>query len=334
MDRTDTILWIGVGIFAVFAYKLTFSQLESFKKQCEVEVPQTRETVDKTTENALKLDTLAVLTKGVNYNLSRAAIRIVAERVLNPETLHLLLRKCQSTVPLTRLEALKTLRFLILSKPKSETSYYENENDHILSKECEAKFHTQPVFDALVKACINSLPLRLPDGSYTEYRDTESEKYALESLKRLITDGNLSPALQAGIVTYMKNIPTENHANIVVAFNDKEYQPESWPLFEIYSMMVSNDEAERYLKEAGIFVERPQKVVAGLNARPRGLGNLNVNDGHGWENMDPGPFQDQIERLHRGLMERYPQATSFTEALSLAEQDRRLNNDLHAVVWE
>ncbi|EWC45138.1 hypothetical protein DRE_06026 [Drechslerella stenobrocha 248] len=138
---TEGFLWFGLGIGCVLAYKLTVHQLEAFKQECEIPPEDSRETVDKATENALKLDTLATLSRGVNYNLSRAAVRIIAERAVSDDTLSTLLRRARSASPATRHAALKTLRFLILGKPKSD-NYYENDNDHILSKESEAKLRS------------------------------------------------------------------------------------------------------------------------------------------------------------------------------------------------
>lgn len=73
MNR-EGVFWFTFGIGCVLAYKLTIHQLESFKRQAELAPEEPRDTVDKATENALKLDTLVVLSHGVNYNLSRAYV--------------------------------------------------------------------------------------------------------------------------------------------------------------------------------------------------------------------------------------------------------------------
>ncbi|RVD82775.1 uncharacterized protein DFL_007189 [Arthrobotrys flagrans] len=254
--------WVALGIGCVFAYKLTIYQLESFKRQCEILPEESRETVDKATENALKLDTLATLSRGVNYNLSRAAIRIIAERALTDATFPTLLRHCISSNPTTRHTSLKTLRFLILGKSKSE-NYYENDNDHVLSKESEQILYSQPA------------------GNSTS---------------------TLIRALNAGIVLYMKCLPSPGYPNIIAAFSDGEYQPPNYFLYDIHNWMLNHDDADDYLealKKAELYVERP-KVIMGMR------GGVS------------GTFERQVQEFHRTLRERYPTAVSVEEALEFA----------------
>lgn len=301
--------WVALGIGCVFAYKLTIYQLESFKRQCEILPEESRETVDKATENALKLDTLATLSRGVNYNLSRAAIRIIAERALTDATFPTLLRHCISSNPTTRHTSLKTLRFLILGKSKSE-NYYENDNDHVLSKESEQILYSQPVFHSLVHSCLIALPRKIKDTDAYTLRDEETEAYALECLRALIRQphqaGNststLIRALNAGIVLYMKCLPSPGYPNIIAAFSDGEYQPPNYFLYDIHNWMLNHDDADDYLealKKAELYVERP-KVIMGMR------GGVS------------GTFERQVQEFHRTLRERYPTAVSVEEALEFA----------------
>ena len=46
---------------------------------------------------------------------------------------------------------------MVFSKSKAQ-DIYDNDHDFILSKESEAKLRSQPCFDALVQACLRSLP--------------------------------------------------------------------------------------------------------------------------------------------------------------------------------
>ncbi|KAF3938582.1 hypothetical protein ABW19_dt0210155 [Dactylella cylindrospora] len=310
-------LWFTLGIGVVLAYKLTIYQLESFKRQAEIIPEEARETVDKATENALKLDTLMTLGKGVNYNLSRAAIRIIAERAISEEIFPSLLRKIRSSNPAHRHEALKTLRFLVLGKHKTE-HYFENDNDHVLTKESITKLQSQAVFNTLIRACINALPKTLPDGSTTA-RDKETESYALECVAALITQqrDNFKKALEAGLATYMKLIPTTpNYPHIVAAFSDTEYQPENFFLFEIHSFMVYADDPDvceiydQYLKRAGLSIERVRMYADSeryFSRLPRF--------------RDPTRFDRHVETFHRTLRETYPAARSVEEALELASAE-------------
>ncbi|KAK6330332.1 hypothetical protein TWF730_004825 [Orbilia blumenaviensis] len=326
----EHLLWFTLGISCVLAYKLTVHQLESFKRQCEITPEESRETVDKATENALKLDTLATLSRGVNYNLSRAAIRIIAERALTDTTFPTLLRHALSTVPQTRHAALKIFRFLILGKSKSE-NYYENDNDHILSKESEQILYSHAVFHMLVRACLLALPRKIkvntststtPEGGirgeegeggerviYTP-RDEETEAYALECLRALIrqphqagsTTNTLSRALNAGLVVYMKRLPSPGYPNIIAAFSDNEYQPPNYFLYDIHSWMLNHDDVDIYeqaLKNAGLHIERPKSIIG-------------IRGGVG------GTFERQVQEFHRTLRERFPDAASVEEALDFA----------------
>ncbi|KAF3919775.1 hypothetical protein ABW20_dc0108567 [Dactylellina cionopaga] len=303
----EGLLWFGLGISCVLAYRLTFYQLESFKRQCEIKPEESRETVDKATENALKLDTLSTLSRGVNYNLSRAAIRIIAERALTDPAFGTLLRTLRASYPPHRHASLKTLRFLILGKSKTE-NYYENENDHVLSKESELKLYSQPVFNALVRACIAALSKTLPDGSITS-RDEETEAYALECLRGLIRQADahtFSRALEAGLVRYMKLLPCPGYANIIAAFSDPNYQPDNYFLYDIHNWMVNHDDAEQYfecLKKEGLYVERPRVIVGGI--RGNGIAN-------------GGNFETNVQIFHRTLREWYPDAVSVEQALEFA----------------
>ncbi|KAK6505486.1 hypothetical protein TWF481_007384 [Arthrobotrys musiformis] len=302
-------LWFAFGIGCVLVYKLTVYQLESFKRQCEIIPEESRETVDKATENALKLETLSTLSRGVNYNLSRAAIRIIAERALTSTIFPTLLRQSLSFTPSTRHAALKTLRFLILGKSKSE-NYYENDNDHILSKESEQILYSQLVFHTLVHSCLIALPHRSKETEPFSQRDEETEAYALECLRALIRQphqaGNstttLTRALNAGIVKYMKYLPSPGYANIIAAFSDVEYQPPNYFLYDIHNWMLNHDDSDDYLealKRAELYVERP-KVIMGMRG---GVG---------------GTFERQVQEFHRTLRERYPTAVSVEEALEFA----------------
>ncbi|EPS40969.1 hypothetical protein H072_5109 [Dactylellina haptotyla CBS 200.50] len=305
MNR-EGVLWFGLGITCVLAYKLTVYQLESFKRQCEILPEESRETVDKATENALKLETLSTLSRGVNYNLSRAAVRIIAERALTEPYFSTLLRSLRSPQQHTRHASLKTLRFLILGKSKTE-AYYENDNDHVLSKEAEAKLYSQPVFNALVRSCIFSLPRTLPDGTVTR-RDDEAEAYALECLCTLIRQPGMTTitrALEAGIVTYMKLLPCPGYANIVAAFTDREFQPDNYFLLDIHNWMIDHDQGEEYLeylKKEELYVERPKVILGMRNGMLGGSGS----------------FETNVQIFHRTLRERYPDAVSVEQALEFA----------------
>ncbi|KAF3928221.1 hypothetical protein AA313_de0207032 [Arthrobotrys entomopaga] len=317
MNR-EGILWFGLGIGSVLAYKLTIHQLESFKQQCEILPEESRETVDKSTENALKLETLSTLSRGVNYNLSRAAIRIIAERALIEPSFTLLLFSCFRPSPI-RHSSLRTLRFLILGKSKTE-NYYENDNDHVLSKESESKLYSQPVFNALVQACFLSLPSSSPSSSSNSpssnptdrARDEEAEAYALECLRALIRQpgmNTISRALEAGIVRYMKRLPSPGYANIIAAFSDTEYQPDNYFLYDIHNWMVSHDEENEYLerlKKEGLYVERPKVIMGAIRAN----GVMGSSSG--------GSFETNVQMFHRTLRERYPDAVSVEQALEFA----------------
>ncbi|KAK6533028.1 hypothetical protein TWF281_007190 [Arthrobotrys megalospora] len=305
----EHMLWFSLGIGCVLAYKLTIYQLESFKRQCEILPEESRETVDKATENALKLDTLATLSRGVNYNLSRAAIRIIAERALTDTAFPTLLRHALSPTPSTRHTSLKTLRFLILGKSKSE-NYYENDNDHVLSKESEQILYSQAVFHTLVHSCILALPRKIKDTDTYTPRDEETEAYALECLRTLIrqphqagsSTNTLTRALNAGIVSYMKRLPCPGYPNIIAAFSDIEYQPPNYFLYDIHNWMLNHDDADYYLealRKAELYVERP-KVIMGIR------GSVG------------GTFERQVQEFHRTLRERYPTAVSVEEALEFA----------------
>ncbi|KAF3251780.1 hypothetical protein TWF192_004737 [Orbilia oligospora] len=277
--------WFALGFGCAIAYKLTIYQLESFKRQCEILPEESRETVDKATENALKLDTLVTLSRGVNYNLSRAAIRIIAERALTDTAFPTLLRHAISSTPSTRHTALKTLRFLILGKSKSE-NYYENDNDHILSKESELILYSQPVFHTLVHACLIALPRKIKDTETYTQRDEETEAYALECL-----------------LVYMKRLPSPGYPNIIAAFSDTEYQPTNYFLYDIHNWMLNHDDADDYLealKKSELYVERPKVIMMGMRG---GVG---------------GTFERQVQEFHRTLRERYPTAVSVEEALEFA----------------
>ncbi|KAK6541092.1 hypothetical protein TWF694_008467 [Orbilia ellipsospora] len=304
MNR-EGMLWFGLGIGCVVAYKLTIYQLESFKQQCEILPEESRETVDKSTENALKLETLSTLSRGVNYNLSRAAIRIIAERALIEPSFSTLLISCFRPSP-TRHSSLRTLRFLILGKSKTD-NYYENDNDHILSKESESKLYSQPVFNALVHACIMSLPA--PNATPPDnHRDEEAEAYALECLRALIRQPGLntiSRALEAGIVRYMKLLPSPGYANIIAAFSDTEFQPENYFLYDIHNWMVNHDEENEYLeclKKEELYVERPKVIMGAIRAN----------------GVSGGSFETNVQIFHRTLRERYPDAVSVEQALEFA----------------
>ncbi|KAJ6257779.1 hypothetical protein Dda_7568 [Drechslerella dactyloides] len=311
---TEGLLWFGLGVGCVLAYRLTVHQLESFKAQCEIPPDETRETVDKATENALKLDTLATLSRGVNYNLSRAAIRIIAERAVADDTLPTLLRRARSLRRAPRRSALKILRFLILGKPKSD-NYYENDNDHILSKDSEVRLHHPSVFKALVTACTNSLPRtepphpRLGDDVVAIPRDEESEAYALESLRALLRRGGpdaATRALQAGLVRYMRDIPMPSpHANIVSAFNDREYQPGNYFLYDIHDWLLGHDETGEYLKQlkrAGLFEQSRLASMEPCSYRTT------------------GSFDHEVQMFQQSLGEPYPASAAalVEEALDAA----------------
>ncbi|KAF3104508.1 hypothetical protein TWF569_010279 [Orbilia oligospora] len=302
--------WFALGFGCAIAYRLTIYQLESFKRQCEILPEESRETVDKATENALKLDTLVTLSRGVNYNLSRAAIRIIAERALTDTAFPTLLRHAISSTPSTRHTALKTLRFLILGKSKSE-NYYENDNDHILSKESELILYSQPVFHTLVHACLIALPRKIKDTETYTQRDEETEAYALECLRSLIrqphqagsSTSTLIRAINAGVVVYMKRLPSPGYPNIIAAFSDTEYQPTNYFLYDIHNWMLNHDDADDYLealKKAELYVERPKVIMMGMRG---GVG---------------GTFERQVQEFHRTLRERYPTAVSVEEALEFA----------------
>ncbi|KAK6336436.1 hypothetical protein TWF696_001991 [Orbilia brochopaga] len=309
-------LWFSLGVGCVLAYRLTVHQLEAFKAQCEISPDESRETVDKATENALKLDTLATLSRGVNYNLSRAAIRIIAERAVNGDIFLDILARARSDRRGPRRSALKILRFLILGKPKSD-NYYENDNDHILSKESEHQLQRSLVFKSLLAACIASLPHTEPADSTTANgtriyipRDAESEAYALESLRALLRRGGpdaVRRTLNTGLlIKYILGVPPPpTYPNIIAAFNDCEFQPQDYFLYDIHDWLFRHDDDNDY---------RHQLRRAGLWHSPR------------LEPLAPGmydsgaSFDDELRAFQASLGDPYPESTAalVEEALSAA----------------
>ncbi|KAH8152864.1 uncharacterized protein LAJ45_03090 [Morchella importuna] len=113
-STTPPYLYVLGGLLALYAAYTTHSQLQAFKTRCVSKPPQQSNdaAVDRSTEDAIKLETLEALARGINFDLRNAALKIITERATTPTNIDFLLTQISTRPPAPRLRALKALRCL------------------------------------------------------------------------------------------------------------------------------------------------------------------------------------------------------------------------------
>ncbi|KAI5786363.1 hypothetical protein DFH27DRAFT_575227 [Peziza echinospora] len=177
----DRIVWIALGAFAILAAATTTSQLTTFKKRCEVKPEARKDSINQATEDAIKLETLAMLAKSVNFDLRNAALKILSERATTGQNYDYILSNLYSPDAEVRYKALRILIYLSSSAPIEP-----------ITRLC-----TLPTFRALISALLSSLTEPTP-------RKTERELFRI--LSRLMQFNRDLP-IQAGIIEWFKRRP-------------------------------------------------------------------------------------------------------------------------------
>ncbi|KAL7272241.1 hypothetical protein RUND412_004969 [Rhizina undulata] len=183
---SDKLLWFALGTFAVFAVVKTHSQLITFRKRCAVKPSETARDagVDQTTEDAIKLDTLEALARGVNFDLRNVALKIIMERATTDKSLEYLIQQVESSHQPTRLRALKSVKFLSTSP-------------------CLHRICNQRIFNALVKVLRMTAANANPPNPYPP--EISGENDALQIISRLMPYANgRTYAFEAGFLQWLK----------------------------------------------------------------------------------------------------------------------------------
>ncbi|KAF8469620.1 hypothetical protein BDZ91DRAFT_720585 [Kalaharituber pfeilii] len=177
----ERFVWIAFGAFSIFAVITAHSQLCAFKKRCEVRTEQRRDNINQETEDALKLETLAVLARSVNFDLRNAALKIIGERATTGDKYDYLLYQLYSPDPEVRLKALKVMIYLASGAPIEP-----------INRLC-----TPQTFKALVHALMASLD---------EPPEICTERELFRILGRLM-QFNHELAIQAGVIKWFERRP-------------------------------------------------------------------------------------------------------------------------------
>ncbi|KAF8424712.1 hypothetical protein EV426DRAFT_89423 [Tirmania nivea] len=173
--------WIALGVFSIFAVVTARSQLTTFKKRCEVRAEPKRDSINQETEDALKLETLEVLARSVNFDLRNAALKILGERATTGNRYNYILKQLDSPEPETRLKSLKVLIYLSTSAPI----------------EPFARLCNPETFKALISALLASI---------NEPPTQRTEREVFRILSRLM-QFNRDLAIQGGIIEWFKRRP-------------------------------------------------------------------------------------------------------------------------------
>jgi preprotein translocase subunit Sec61beta len=189
--------------------------------------------IDQDAEDALKLNTLYMLTTGPNSHLSKTALKIIAQRACTGETYRVLLIDLASRHEQKRLRALRALSFL----SKSPFLY---------------KLNTPQTFRALVENLTYYVSPRY--NPPLSHMIRPGEKRAIEVMNRLISY-NPSDAIAAGIVSkflcrYRFGRTTKE---VREAIHDlKAWDPKEPDMAGIYHALMATSEGCRQLRAAGL----------------------------------------------------------------------------------
>ncbi|RPB05307.1 hypothetical protein L873DRAFT_1663931 [Choiromyces venosus 120613-1] len=237
LTPSDKYLYFSAGFLAIFAFYTAHTQLIKFRSRCvsKPKVIPPDAGVDQSTEDAIHLDTLETLARGINVDIRNAALKIITDRATTDENIIHLLSQVRSPIPHQRLRSLRALRCCTYSTT--------------LSKLCQ-----KPTFTALV-ACLNStLPtVENPSG------DPFSEKEALYILARLMGLYFIAREMlvEAGFVDWLGKVQVSGYVNVVEAVFDPEGVDLVDPsLVQIVNVLEESLEARGALVEAGLMESR------------------------------------------------------------------------------
>jgi len=222
--------WVSIAAFAVFAVYTTHSQLNTFKKRCAVKPDTKTVGVEQTTEDAIKLETLQALARGVNPELRIAALKIITERALRESTLDYLVRQIDSDDASVRLRALKALKVLMQNAS-----------------------HKRLLLPELFRALVGALrkARAMPNGVPLESR---GEREAIYIMTRLIqfAQGHQF-AVEAGIVDWLMDYKVPGYPNIIVAVFDPSYEPSESSFYELLSGLCEDGTpGRRLIQDSGM----------------------------------------------------------------------------------
>ncbi|KAJ9615645.1 hypothetical protein H2200_001720 [Cladophialophora chaetospira] len=137
------VILFGFG-FAYSAVPILLQQVKDAARAPVPEPPPQGKTLQKESENSLKIDTLRTLANGYSYELRNSAFKIVASRVSRSRARDLLLRDLASRNGNRRQDAINAMKMLLTNTSLSGTIVNE--------------FKDPDTITALVRALINVLP--------------------------------------------------------------------------------------------------------------------------------------------------------------------------------
>ncbi|CUS06743.1 unnamed protein product, partial [Tuber aestivum] len=270
-------LYFSAGLLALYAIYTTHSQLSRFRLRCvsKPKVMPPDAGVDQTTEDAIKLETLETLARGINVDIRNAALKIITDRATTDENIVHLLSQVGSSTPSQRLRSLRALRCCTYSTT--------------LHKLCQ-----KPTFSALV-SCLNStLPTdENPAG------DPFSEKEALYILARLMGLYFIAREMlvDAGFVHWLARAKVPGYANVVEAVFDTEGVDLVDPsLVQIVSVLEESVEARGALEDAGL-MSRPGDARGGGSPAEEGR----VGEGSEEGGRDNGQLETLVRNVFMGF---------------------------------
>ncbi|KAG0125278.1 hypothetical protein HOY82DRAFT_153340 [Tuber indicum] len=269
---SDKYLYLSAGLLAIYAIYTTHSQLNKFRSRCvsKPKVVPPDAGVDQTTEDAIKLETLETLARGINVDIRNAALKIITDRATTDENIVHLLSQVRSSTPSQRLRSLRALRCCTYSTT--------------LQKLCQ-----KLTFSALV-SCLNSaLPTdENPAG------DPFSEKEALYILARLmgLYFVGREMLVDTGFVLWLARAKVPGYANVVEAvFDDEGVDLVDPSLVQIVHVLQESVEARGALEDAGFM----------LRARDAGGGGGSPDGGRPGEGSEGEREDGQLEALVRNV---------------------------------
>lgn len=226
-------MWFGLGAFAFVALQTATGQYQQRRRPREIQqsLPAPH-LLDQDTEDALKLETLGILTEGPNGDLQSAAVRIICERSVSGPTFGLLLQDISGADPNLRAGGLTALKYLCRSPCR-----------HMI-----VKYGT---FDAVVTALERFL--NDPGRSGSRHRPPP-ERQAMYILAWLLSR-NTGLGVKAGVVRrWLAKYPfgsndTERREAIKKI---RSCASDDCVMYEIILHLETNREAKKDMEEAGL----------------------------------------------------------------------------------
>ncbi|KAI5798884.1 hypothetical protein EDC01DRAFT_778479 [Geopyxis carbonaria] len=193
--------WLIIGGCSLLALYTTYRQLLDFKKRCALRSSDTRNVgVEQSTEDAIKLETLESLAKGVNPELRAAAHKIITERAMRASSMQYMIAKVAGEDQTERLMALKALNILTQHAPPS-------------------RFTETPGFFHTLVAALRTDETN-PSKSSTRL---QCERETVTILARFMTHAEAqSQIVAAGIVDWLKAYHVSGYPNVIIAAFDPD----------------------------------------------------------------------------------------------------------------